>query len=335
MFPALLLSPLLLFSSIVFATATAIAAASPAPPSPLLHLTSSIAASPSVRLSPQPSIPFQLERPPASTPVLSVDGSQRFQSLLLGFGGAFTQAAGSQFARLPPGLQAELVRAYFHPTQGHAYNIGRVPINSCDYAQFTYSYDDHPDDFSLTQFDRTAAVDSASIIPLIQAAQAQIAAEGGEALMLYAAPWSPPAWMKASGRMNGSTDPGLKADPRVHRAWAQYFVEWLTVYQKRNISFWGLRSHHQQRIGLSARLSVLREAGPLTAVARGSTALGVCCALLRCCAVVQSAERATEQSAMGGLHLLSAESVGLLPRLPTARPQRGLPRHQSHGVGLQ
>ena len=219
---ALVLSLLLLLPVFTLAAGSAPGAI------PLLNLTSSVAAAPSVRLSLQPPIPFQLVPPPPSTPVLSLDLSQRFQSLLLGFGGAFTQAAGSQYALLSPALQAELVRAYFHPTEGHAYNIGRVPINSCDYSQFSYSYDDTPDDFNLTSFDRSAKVDSVSIIPLIQAAQAM----RGERLMLYAAPWSPPAWMKQSGQMNGSSDPCLKVDLRVHQAWAQYFVEWLLVYQK-------------------------------------------------------------------------------------------------------
>ena len=207
-------------------------------PSPLLHIVSSVSADPSLRLTALPSIPFTTTPPLPTTPTLTLDLNQRFQSLDLGFGGAFTQAAGSQFALLTPALQAELIRAYFHPTEGHGYNIGRVPINSCDYSQFSYSYDDTPDDFNLTHFDYTAKVDSVSIIPLIQAAQKVVK----EPLLLFAAPWSPPAWMKRSGQMNGSSTPCLKADPRVHTAWAQYFVEWLTTYQRFNISFWGMRS---------------------------------------------------------------------------------------------
>ena len=211
-----------------------------APPSPVLRVVSSISSDPAIRLTPQSPVPFTLQPPPSGVPTLSFDVQQRFQSMEMGFGGAFTQAAGSQFVKLPSSLQAELIRAYFHPTEGHGYNIGRVPINSCDYSAVQYSYDDTPDDFDLKSFDRSAKVDSASIIPFIQAAQRLT----GESLLLFAAPWSPPAWMKLSGQMNGSSTPCLKEDPRVHRAWALYFVEWLRVYQARNISFWGLRSPH-------------------------------------------------------------------------------------------
>ena len=236
MHPVILVACLALLCPALAVTIDAPSAA----PSAVLRVVSSIAASPSVRLSPQPSIPFSLQPPEPGIPILTFDSQQRYQRLELGFGGAFTQAAGSQFVKLPTALQDELVRAYFHPTQGHAYNTGRVPINSCDYSQFSYSYDDTADDFTLQHFDRSAAVDGSSIIPFIQAAQKLT----GDELLLFAAPWSPPAWMKVSEQMNGSSTPCLKDDPRVHSAWAQYFVEWLAVYAARNISFWGLVSSH-------------------------------------------------------------------------------------------
>ena len=205
--------------------------------SPLLCVTSSIAANASVRLQPLPPIPFLASAPPTTTPILSFDTEQRYQAIDLGFGGAFTQAAGSQFVRLPAELQSELIQAYFNRTHGHAYNIGRVPINSCDYSQLTYSYDDTPDDWTLDHFDTTAAVDSQSIIPLIQAA---LAVTGHNRMRLFAAPWSPPAWMKNSNQMNGSSTPCLRNDTRVYTAWALYFHKWLSVYRSFGVELWGL-----------------------------------------------------------------------------------------------
>ena len=204
---------------------------------PLLHITSSIAANSSIRLLPLPAVPFIASPPPTDTPVLSFDAEQRYQSIELGFGGAFTQAAGSQFVRLPAQLQSELLHAYFNRTHGHAYNVGRVPINSCDYSQRTYSYDDTPDDWTLADFDVKATVDSQSIIPFIQAAQ-HIA--GRERMRLFAAPWSPPAWMKNSGQMNGSSTPCLRDDSRVYAAWALYYQKWLSVYRSFGIELWAL-----------------------------------------------------------------------------------------------
>ena len=210
-----------------------------APAIPLLYVTSSIAANTSLRLAAMPPVPF-LTSPPATapiTPILSFDTSQSYQSIDLGFGGAFTQSAGSQYVRLPPTLQHELIHAYFNRTHGHAYNIGRVPINSCDYSQLTYSYDDTPDDYTLDNFDVKAAVDSHSILPLITAAL-QLA--GRHNMRLFAAPWSPPAWMKNSGQMNGSSDPCLRDDSRVYTAWALYYEKWLAVYRSFGVELWGL-----------------------------------------------------------------------------------------------
>ena len=211
----------------------AASAASPA----LLHVTSSVAANTSIRLQLQPPVPFVASAPAAATPILSFDTTLTYQSIDLGFGGAFTQAAGSQFVLLPAALQAELIQAYFNRTHGHAYNIGRVPINSCDYSQLTYSYDDTPDDYALEQFDTKAAVDSHSILPLIRAA---LAVTGHERMHLFAAPWSPPAWMKNSNQMNGSTVPCLRNDTRVYTSWALYYQKWLQVYRDFGVELWGL-----------------------------------------------------------------------------------------------
>jgi glucosylceramidase len=46
--------------------------------------------------------------------------------------------------------------------------------------------------------------------------------------------------MKTNGQMDGSARPCLKADPRYHQAWADYFVKWFQTYAKFGIPFWGL-----------------------------------------------------------------------------------------------
>lgn len=207
----------------------------------VMSIVSSIASDPSVRLSEMPPIPFTSNTPPPDVPVLSFDSQQRYQQMEMGFGGAFTQAAGSVFAKLPNSLQQQLIHAYFNRTSGHGYNIGRVPINSCDYSQFTYSYDDTRDDYELKHFDYAAKVDSTSIIPFIQAAMKVTNTRSpNDRLLLFSAPWSPPAWMKNSQQMNGSSTPCLIDDPRIYTAWAQYLVNWFRVYQSFNIPFWGL-----------------------------------------------------------------------------------------------
>ena len=46
-----------------------------------------------------------------------------------------------------------------------------MPINSCDFTEASYSFDDVADDFALTHFDTAATQDSKTIIPMIQAAK--------------------------------------------------------------------------------------------------------------------------------------------------------------------
>jgi hypothetical protein len=47
-----------------------------------------------------------------------------------------------------------------------------VPINSCDFTEASYSFDDVADDFDLTHFDKAVTQDTKTIIPMIQAAKA-------------------------------------------------------------------------------------------------------------------------------------------------------------------
>lgn len=81
---------------------------------------------------------------------IKIDASRTFQSIH-GFGGAFTDAAGVNLNRLDKPAADRLLRAYFS-TDGIEYTLGRVPIASCDFSTFEYSYLDTPDDFELKTF---------------------------------------------------------------------------------------------------------------------------------------------------------------------------------------
>ena len=168
-------------------------------------------------------------QPEESSAFIMVDPTRRFQTII-GFGGAFTDAAAETFAKLPAARQAELLTAYFSPTKGLGYTLGRTNINSCDFSSDTYSYDDTPGDTALTHF--SIAHDLKYRIPFIKAAQT---AAGGR-LTLFASPWSPPAWMKTNGDMAH----GGKLKPEDRQAWADYYARFVQAYQKQGIPIWGL-----------------------------------------------------------------------------------------------
>lgn len=176
-----------------------------------------------------PVTPVDLPQPDESQSVILVDPTRRFQTIL-GFGGAFTDAAAETYAKLPPAKQAEVLTAYFSPDKGLGYTLGRTNIQSCDFSSDTYSYDDTPGDTALAHF--SIAHDLKYRVPFIQAALA--VAKGP--FTLFASPWSPPAWMKTNGDMAH----GGQVKPEDRQAWADLYVRFIRAYRQQGIPLWGL-----------------------------------------------------------------------------------------------
>ncbi len=179
-------------------------------------------ASPSVQFSPDP-------QPNENDPTIMLDPTRRFQTII-GFGGAFTDAAAETYAKLPPAKQKEVITAYFSADKGLGYTLGRTSINSCDFSSDTYSYDDTPGDAKLTHF--SIAHDLKYRVPFIKAALA----EARISFTLLASPWSPPAWMKTNGDMAN----GGQIKPEDRQAWADYYVRFVQAYQKQGVPIWGV-----------------------------------------------------------------------------------------------
>jgi glucosylceramidase len=187
-----------------------------------------------LRLSPQPPLhPAAEPGAHARAPVrLWVDSQRRFQTLE-GFGGAFTEAAATTWQKLSPGQREALLQAYFDPRHGHGYTLCRVHMNSCDFALGNYAHVEQDGDVDLNGFsiDR----DRQALLPMIQAAQ-RVVRDGGRELKLLVSPWSPPGWMKDSGRMND----GGKLRPECRAAWAQCFVRFIQAYEAEGVPIWGV-----------------------------------------------------------------------------------------------
>jgi glucosylceramidase len=168
-------------------------------------------------------------------PIVEVDLRGRDQEIT-GFGGAFTESAATVFATLDEGVQEQVLEQYFGAT-GLGFTLGRVHINSCDFSTGSYSFDDTPNDWNLTNFDTSVGRDSEKLIPLIQRAMRKVAANNQQ-LKLLASPWSPPAWMKSNGEMDHSDRPGLR--PECRWAWAKYFPKWISAYAAQNVPIWAI-----------------------------------------------------------------------------------------------
>ncbi len=172
-----------------------------------------------------------LPKPEAASLVaaIALNPDEHYQEIL-GFGGAFTEAAAVNFYKLSPEKQAEVLRAYFDPVVGHGYTLCRTTINSCDFALGNYAYAEVPGDVTLEHF--SIEHDQQAVLPMIKAAFAT----AGAPFKLLGSPWSPPGWMKTNGEMNH----GGKLRPEYRATWAEYYCRYVQAYAEEGVPIWGL-----------------------------------------------------------------------------------------------
>ncbi len=169
------------------------------------------------------------EKPDPCLPAVSIDPSKRFQ-IIEGFGGAFTESGTVSLARMRKEHREQFFKAYFHPTEGHGYSLCRTHMNSCDFSLGNYACTEVDGDVELKHF--SIERDRQSLLPMIKEAQKII----GEPLKILVSPWSPPAWMKTNGQVNG----GGKLKPEYRQIWANYFVRFIQEYEKEGVPIWGV-----------------------------------------------------------------------------------------------
>ncbi|CAN5720910.1 glycoside hydrolase family 30 protein [soil metagenome] len=158
-----------------------------------------------------------------------IDREVTFQTHL-GFGGAFTEASAVTLGKLGEENRDKVLRAYFDPREGLGYTLCRTHINSCDFSLGNYASVEKVGDVALESF--SLVREKQALLPMIHAASA-LCQEG---LLMFASPWSPPAWMKTTGEMNR----GGKLRPEYREAWANYYVRYIQEMEKEGVPIWGL-----------------------------------------------------------------------------------------------
>ncbi len=120
-----------------------------------------------------------------SSPILFFNKEKTYQKII-GFGGAFTDAACSIFNILNEKQKKDVINAYFS-SEGLNYNLGRLTIGSCDFARYSYTYSSKPDlsDYSISR-------DIKEILPFVNEAKKI------NDLTFMASPWSPPIMFKTT-----------------------------------------------------------------------------------------------------------------------------------------
>lgn len=182
----------------------------------------------SLRMSPEKDLLF--EKGVVITekePFIFVDDSHTFQTML-GIGGAITDASAEVFAQLTPALQEQLLNAYYDSVHGIGYTLARTNIQSCDFSSSSYSYVENGDK-ELKTF--SVRHDEAYRIPLLK----KILSKTGN-MILYASPWSPPAWMKT----NNDVLHGGTLLPEYYQSWADFYIKFIQAYEKHGLPIWGI-----------------------------------------------------------------------------------------------
>lgn len=107
-----------------------------------------------------------------------------------GFGGAFSEIGWDALSALPNKQRNGVLEDLFGK-KGLKLNWGRIPLGANDFARDWYSFNETPNDFEMRNF--SIERDTKVMIPYVKAAL-----KCNPDLILWASPWSPPVWMKAT-----------------------------------------------------------------------------------------------------------------------------------------
>jgi glucosylceramidase len=169
--------------------------------------------------------------PMVKAPVIRLHPGKKRQQVL-GFGGAFTDAACYMISRLDKSAKRALMEELFSPS-GLNFNVGRLTVATCDFARTVYSYCDTPGDVEMKHF--SIDYDRDYIIPAIKTAR-----EINPDLFLLSSCWSPPGWMKTGGMMTGGFMHSTSLKP-----FARYYTRYLEEYAKAGVKINALTSQNE------------------------------------------------------------------------------------------
>ncbi|MFI6426952.1 RICIN domain-containing protein [Promicromonospora sp. NPDC050880] len=151
---------------------------------------------------------------------IRVDPSQVAQRFT-GAGASVTEASAALISALPSGTRDTLLRSLFSRTgDGIGLSYLRQPLGSTDFnAGGFYTYEDTPGQFSIAR-------DQQQILPVLRQA---LAVNPG--IRFMGSPWSPPAWMKTGGSLNGGS-----LRPENYDEYADYLVRAIQAYAQQGVT---------------------------------------------------------------------------------------------------
>lgn len=169
----------------------------------------------------------------------------------LGVGAAMTDSAAYVLTNYMSTAQRQALLQDLYSASGRNWQMLRVCMGSPDFRSepVGYTYDDGSPDPSLSGFSVTR--DTAFITPVIQ----EILAINPN-VNIIATPWTPPAWMLASGTFETG---GCTFKTRYKAAYAQYFVKFIQAYAALGIPIWAVTAQNEVVDGFFMALSQSQE----------------------------------------------------------------------------
>jgi glucosylceramidase len=168
-----------------------------------------------------PSVAWRPVSGPAAENAVVVEPAKKCQEIL-GFGGAFTDAACDVIGRLPAVARGKLLHELFNPSE-MGLSVCRTCIGASDYSTNLFSYDEGEPDPEMKRF--SIDHDRQFVLPVLRAARKE-----NPDLFLFSSPWSPPGWMKGNGSMLG----GCMKRGNLS-VYAKYFLKFLQAYEQEQV----------------------------------------------------------------------------------------------------
>ncbi len=172
-----------------------------------------------------PQTPLSFASGTSSGTAINIDDNVRYQQLE-GVGGTFNDSDAWLVMNKLTAAQRTALMSDLFSTSGIHLSFLRQPMGATDLALSTYTYDDltpGQTDPQMKQF--SIAHDQAYILPTIQAAFA-----ANPKIKVLALPWSPPAWMKTTGTVDGGT-----LNTANFPALSLYFEKFIQAYEANGI----------------------------------------------------------------------------------------------------
>jgi O-glycosyl hydrolase len=195
------------------------------------------------QLSPQAPLWLTRVDPTSTLTTINVDSTKTYQTVL-GMGTSLEETSIYALTKNHSDAQIkEILKTLIDPKTGIGMNLFRITIGTSDFSdgrsvstdpQGFYTYQDQPTDTFSIENDRKL-----NIIHVLKLAM-EVAAESEQPIHFFASAWSPPGWMKDSGKLIGGK---LRTDKIPD--YAVYLRKFVHAYQAEGIPIYAITTNNE------------------------------------------------------------------------------------------